>query len=87
MLTLLTILIALVCVMLTIVILSQNPKGGGLDPTFGASGANQIFGAAKSADFVEKLTWYLAFALFALCIATAILTGSSPAEGPALLSQ
>ena len=51
MLTLLTILIALVCVMLTIVILSQNPKGGGLDPTFGGTGANQIFGAAKFCRF------------------------------------
>ncbi len=88
MITLLTILIALVCVMLTIVVLSQNPKGGGLDPTFAGSGANQIFGAAKSADFIEKLTWYLAAALFALCIATAIITGSStPADGIELLSQ
>ncbi len=87
MLTLLTILIALVCVMLTIVILSQNPKGGGLDPTFGGTGANQIFGAAKSADFVEKLTWYLAFALFALCIATAVYTNTTPSDTLNLLSQ
>lgn len=87
MLTLLTILIALVCVLLTVVILSQNPKGGGLDPTFAGTGANQIFGAAKSADFVEKLTWYLAVALFALCIATAVYTNTTPADNLNLLSQ
>jgi preprotein translocase subunit SecG len=42
------------------VVLIQNPKGGGVDSTFGGQSANQMFGAAKSTDFVEKLTWYLA---------------------------
>ena len=55
-LTLITILIAITCVLLIASVLIQNPKGGGIDATFGAS-ANQMFGAAKSADFVEKLTW------------------------------
>lgn len=85
MLTFLTILIALVCVLLTLVILIQNPKGGGIDSTFGGS-ANQMFGAAKSTDIVEKWTWYLAVALFALCIFTTIFVGQSGGETP-LLSQ
>ena len=76
MLTVLTVLIALVCVMLMGVVLIQNPKGGGVDSTFGGQSANQMFGAAKSADFIEKLTWYLAIALFALSIFTAIIVGS-----------
>ena len=63
-----TILIAIVCVILTLVVLIQNPKGGGVDSTFGGQSANQMFGAAKSTDFVEKLTWGLAIILFALCI-------------------
>nr|MBS0036597.1 preprotein translocase subunit SecG [Saprospiraceae bacterium] len=63
-----TILIAIVCVILTLVVLIQNPKGGGVDSTFGGQSANQMFGAAKSTDFVEKLTWALAVILFALCI-------------------
>ena len=59
------------------VVLIQNPKGGGIDSTFGGSGANQMLGAAKSTDFIEKLTWGLAIALFVLCIITAIVvTGS-----------
>jgi len=72
MLNILVILIAVVCVLLALVILIQNPKGGGVDSTFGGQGANQIFGAAKSTDFVEKLTWGLAAALFILCIISVI---------------
>jgi len=73
--TTLTVLIALVCVLLIAAVLIQNPKGGGVDPTFGGGAANQMFGAAKSADFIEKFTWYLAVALFVLCVITAVLVG------------
>jgi len=75
--TLLTILIAINCILLTLVILIQNPKGGGVDSTFGGQGANQMFGAAKSTDFVEKLTWGLSISLFILCIVTAVIVTSS----------
>jgi preprotein translocase subunit SecG len=74
MLTLVTILIALDCILLIGVVLIQNPKGGGIDSTMGGASANQMFGAAKSADFVEKLTWYLAAILFVLCIAAAVMS-------------
>lgn len=77
MLTFLIILIAIVGVLLMAVVLIQNPKGGGVDATFGGSQANQMFGAAKSADFIEKLTWYLAIALFVLCIITTLLVGNA----------
>lgn len=87
MLTALTVLIALVCVLLMGAVLIQNPKGGGVDSTFGGSQANQMFGAAKSTDFIEKITWYLAAALFILCILTTLFTGT-PVEGSEqLLSQ
>lgn len=69
MLTTLTVLIAVVALLLMGAVLIQNPKGGGIDSTFG-SGANQMFGAARSADAIEKITWYLAIALFILCIAS-----------------
>ena len=80
MITGLTILITLVCVLLMAVVLIQNPKGGGIDSTFGGSGANQMLGAAKSTDFIEKLTWGLAIALFVLCIITAIVVTGSDAS-------
>jgi preprotein translocase subunit SecG len=73
MVTLLIVLTALVCVLLMAAILIQNPKGGGVDSTFGGNASNQMFGAAKSADFIEKATWYLAAALFILCIITSIM--------------
>ncbi len=66
--TLITIAIAIVCILLMGAVLIQNPKGGGLDSTFGGGGANQMFGAAKSGDFIEKFTWYCAIALFVLCV-------------------
>lgn len=68
---------AFVCVLLMLVVLIQNPKGGGIDSTFGGSSANQMFGAAKSTDFIEKLTWGLAAALFILCIISAIMVGGA----------
>ncbi|MCB0704229.1 MAG: preprotein translocase subunit SecG [Saprospiraceae bacterium] len=70
--TALTVLISLICVLLMGSILIQNPKGGGVDATFGGNAANQMFGAAKSTDFIEKATWYLAIALAVLCVITAI---------------
>ena len=75
MITAMTILTALICVLLMAVVLIQNPKGGGVDSTFGGQSANQMFGAAKSTDFVEKLTWGLAAALFISCIITTLMIG------------
>lgn len=79
MLTFLVVLIAIVCVLLTAAVLIQNPKGGGLDATFGAAG-NQMFGAARSSDFIEKITWGLAAALFILCLLTSLVVGTSGSE-------
>jgi len=88
MLTSMTILIALVCVLLMGAVLIQNPKGGGVDATFGGNATNQMFGAAKSTDFIEKVTWYLAIALFVLCIVTSLMVGGpSGTEDIPLQSQ
>jgi preprotein translocase subunit SecG len=87
MITSLTILIALICVLLIASVLIQNPKGGGVDSTFGGNQANQMFGAAKSTDFIEKATWVLAILLFALCIVTAVLVGDTSGATEQLLSQ
>jgi len=87
MLVIMTVLIALISVLLMGAVLIQNPKGGGVDSTFGGSQANQMFGAAKSADFIEKATWYLAVALFVLCILTTVLVGQAPEGAQELLGQ
>lgn len=75
--TALTVLIAINCVLLMAVVLIQNPKGGGIDSSLGGTAANQMFGAAKSTDFVEKVTWILAASLFVLCIVTAMLVSGT----------
>ena len=44
--------------LLALVVLAQNPKGGGLAAGF--TGAQQIGGVQRTADFLEKGTWTLA---------------------------
>ena len=75
--TILTVLIAINCVLLMAIVLIQNPKGGGIDSNFGGVAASQMFGAAKSTDLVEKITWILAAILFVLCIVTAMVVSSN----------
>ena len=70
-----TILISAIAFFLIAAVLIQNPKGGGVDSTFGGAQANQMFGVAKSADLIEKITWGLAIALFVLCILTTFMVG------------
>jgi len=52
-----TILIVIAGVLLTMLVLVLNSMGGGLAAGF-ASG-NQVMGAPKTADFLEKATWTL----------------------------
>jgi preprotein translocase subunit SecG len=73
-----TILIIVVCVLLGAVVLIQNPKGGGLSASFGGVG-QQLLGAKRSTDVVEKLTWGLAFALIFLCLSTTLFVGKKTA--------
>ena len=81
------VLIAMVSVLLMGAVLIQNPKGGGVDSTFGGTQANQMFGASRSADFIEKATWGLAIALFALCIITTLMVGEGGTASEQLLSE
>jgi len=59
-------LIIIICIFLSLIVLVQNSKGGGLSSTFG--GGNQIMGVKKTADVLEKTTWVLAAILVALCL-------------------
>ncbi|MFA6770192.1 MAG: preprotein translocase subunit SecG [Bacteroidales bacterium] len=75
--TVIAILIVIASILLTIVVLVQNSKGGGLAANF-ASG-NQTFGVRQTSDFLEKATWTLAISILVLCVlATAFVsTGNS----------
>jgi preprotein translocase subunit SecG len=64
--TLITVLIFIICILLGVIVLIQNPKGGGLGAGFG--NVNQIGGVKRTADFLEKATWSLAIGLVVLCL-------------------
>jgi preprotein translocase subunit SecG len=66
------IFIIIACILLVLVVLSQNPKGGGLSSTFGGSGT-QMFGVQKTNDFMDKATWTLGGLIVVLSIFASIL--------------
>ncbi|MBX0289415.1 preprotein translocase subunit SecG [Hymenobacter sp. HSC-4F20] len=75
-------LILLICLLLALVVLAQNPKGGGISSQFGAGGAAQLMGVKRTGDLLEKLTWGFAIALMVLSLGTHVIGGASSA-GPA----
>ena len=68
--TVVVILILVVSVLLGLVVLVQNSKGGGLISNFG--GANQMMGVRQTTDFLEKATWTLATMLVVLCLVSSM---------------
>ncbi|NLO71231.1 MAG: preprotein translocase subunit SecG [Porphyromonadaceae bacterium] len=62
----LTIFILIVAILLTLVVLVQNSKGGALAAGFQSS--NQYMGVRKTTDFIEKATWGLAGLMIVLSI-------------------
>ena len=67
---LISVLIIIASILLTLIVLVQNSKGGGLASNFSSS--NQVMGVRKTADFLEKATWTLAISLVVLCLAAAM---------------
>ncbi len=63
-----------VCVLLVLLILVQNDKGGGLAGAFGGMGGGAAFTGSSAATFLTKLTQGAAFASFILLIGLNILS-------------
>lgn len=70
-----TILI-LASIILGVIILIQNPKGGGLTSSFGGFG-NQLMGVKQTTDILEKGTWFFAGLIGILCITSTIFMSNS----------
>ena len=66
--TILTVLVLLASALLTLIVLLQNGKGGGLASNFVAG--NQTFGVRQTADILEKITWGLVAFIFVLSVVT-----------------
>jgi preprotein translocase subunit SecG len=57
-------------ILLVLVVLAQNSKGGGLSNQFGGSGASNLIGVKKTGDLLERLTWGFAIAIMVFTLAT-----------------
>jgi len=77
--TALVITILFVSVLLGLIVLVQNSKGGGLVSNFG--GANQMMGVRQTSDFLEKATWTLGAILVVLCLLSSITLPKNSKEG------
>lgn len=77
--TILAVLVILASVFLTIVVLLQNSKGGGLASNFTAG--NQTFGVRQTADILEKITWGLVAFIFVVSVVSSFVTGNTAKGG------
>ncbi|MCH3924801.1 MAG: preprotein translocase subunit SecG [Bacteroidales bacterium] len=78
MFVLVTVLIMIVALLLALVVLVQNGKGGGLAANFASQ--NQVMGVRKTTDFLEKATWTLAAVMVLLCLISSALTPKTVAQ-------
>ena len=80
-------LIITVCFLLVLVVMVQNPKGGGLSSSFGG-GSQQVGGVQKTSDFLDRSTWILASLLLILIlISNVTLTPGSTSQDSKLLQE
>ena len=74
-------IIIFICVLLILVVLSQNSKGGGLSNQFGA-GSSNLIGVKRTGDLLEKMTWGLAIGLVVLSLSANMLVDKNAGGGP-----
>ena len=85
--TLVISLIIFFAVLLVLVILAQNAKGGGLTSQFGGSSASNIIGVKKTGDLLEKLTWGFIIAIMALSLSTSYINPVNQAPTNEILER
>ena len=88
MFTLLISLIVIFSALLIVLILVQNPKGGGLSSNVGGI-SNQFMGVKQTTDVLEKGTWLFAaiIAILALLSTLFLKGGTSAAPEDSLLQK
>jgi preprotein translocase subunit SecG len=79
------ILIILASVILGLIVLVQNPKGGGLTGNVAGLG-NQFMGVKQTTDVLEKGTWLFAAIIGILCILS-VLFISGPSQSTKALDR
>ncbi len=89
MLALFGVLIIIASVVLGLIVLIQNPKGGGLSGSLSGFG-NQLMGVKQSTDILEKGTWIFAAIVGLLCLASPAFIpkdGSSSSDNDNLINE
>jgi preprotein translocase subunit SecG len=76
-------IIILACVLLILVVLAQNSKGGGMSSQFGGAGTSQLMGVKRTGDLLEKLTWSFAIAIIVLSLSSHVILSGNEQAGPA----
>ena len=80
--TSLVILVVLASILMCLIVLVQESKGGGLSSNFSAG--NQLAGVRKTTDFIEKATWGLAIAMVVLSVLCAYFAPDAVGEQSAV---
>ena len=81
MLTATIVITCIITVLLILIVLVQNSKGGGLTGEFGGLGSNQLMGVKKTTDLLEQITWGLGIAVMVLSLASYIMIDRNQTTG------
>jgi preprotein translocase subunit SecG len=87
MFTFLIVLISIIAVVMTLIILLQSGRGGGLAGIASGGATTQILGNRQAPDFLERATWTLATAFIVLTILSNFVIGPDEAATPVIQQQ
>ena len=88
MLVIFGVILIVAAIVLGIIILIQNPKGGGLSSSLGGFG-NQLMGVKQTTDILEKGTWIFAGIIGLLCLTSSMFIpkGTGPNSSEQLFQE
>lgn len=85
--TFLILLFVFVAILMTIAILMQSSKGGGLAASFGTMGMGGVFGPRGAANFLQKATTVLAILYGVLCLLIGFIGRPSGGESGSVIQR
>ena len=80
-----SILILIASILLILIVLIQNSKGGGLASGFASS--NQVLGVRKTTDFLEKATWTLVAVVLLLSVGSVAVDKNNVASNESEIKE
>ena len=80
------IILVISCIILGLIVLIQNPKGGGLSGTL-AGFNNQFMGVKQTNDVLEKGTWIFASIIGVLCIVSVLFISTTSVDNNSKILQ